>query len=181
MILGSASLFNIIIIVSCSVFAPGNGWALKTYCVCWVEALKASTEITNHPHFEGKSRINNQFDKYLFFQFLNDEMRSRGSLDITLTTVFWSRREEKTDWIVGLKYHETITTWLTHWHRYSSSLLISLCCGWWTVFLAQFVDIDSVSILSVEHEVPGRGEHLFTLTALQMDSLPTGCCFFLKA
>ena len=74
MVFWSASLFNIIIIVSCSVFAPGNGWALKTYCVCWVEALKASTEITNHPHFEGKSRNNNQFDKYLFFQILNDEI-----------------------------------------------------------------------------------------------------------
>ena len=47
-------------------------------------------------------------------------------------------------------------------------------------FLAQFVDVDSVSILYVEHEIPGLAEDLLTLTALQVNFFAVGC-FLLKA
>ena len=39
----------------------------------------------------------------------------------------------------------------------------------WIIFLAQFVDVDPVSVLDVEHEVPGMAEHLLTLAALQVN------------
>ena len=48
------------------------------------------------------------------------------------------------------------------------------------IFVAQLVDVDSVSVLNVEHEVPGLTEHLLTLTALQVNFFAVGC-FFLKA
>ena len=48
------------------------------------------------------------------------------------------------------------------------------------IFIAQFVDVNSVSILHVEHQVPGLPEHLLTLTALQVNFFAVGC-FFLKA
>ena len=48
------------------------------------------------------------------------------------------------------------------------------------IFVAQLVDVDSVSVLGVEHQIPGLTEHLLTLTALQVNFLAVGC-FFLKA
>ena len=39
----------------------------------------------------------------------------------------------------------------------------------WIIFLAQFVDVDPVSVLDVEHEVPGVAEHLLALAALQVN------------
>ena len=48
------------------------------------------------------------------------------------------------------------------------------------IFLAQLVDVDSVSVLDVEHEVPGLAKHLLTLTALQVNFFAVRC-FFLKA
>ena len=48
------------------------------------------------------------------------------------------------------------------------------------IFLAQLVDVDPVSVLYVEHEIPGLAEHLLALTALQVNFFAVGC-FLLKA
>ena len=65
-------------------------------------------------------------------------------------------------------------------HLHNLQPVYSFSNGKRIIFVAQFVDVDSVSILNVEHEIPGLTEDLLTLTALQVNFFALGC-FLLKA